>query len=478
MSSIPTKQIDGDVAVGRDVNVGGKVNVKGSAKIGHNLTVDGWLEAKNIKGPNKGLFKTAEQLREAYPNPHEGWWALVTVEGSAASDHLGQLYVADGGVWVAQVDGDGKPQLKGNPTIDSTEYNKAVEEMTTDLKAVKADVSQNKEDVRSLRSTQTTQGETLNTLTAKMGDVQGEVDSIRNGVNGMQGGLDALKESKGKADGLAPLDGDGRIPAQYLPGYVDDVLEIGGLAGGLTAQMATAQKKSTDEGCAVVYDTDRNVFTLRTVTEGQSTYYADWTDGELFGEKTETGRTPHGGKIYMDVTTNKTYRWSGNTLVVIGSDLALGHTSDAAFPGNEGAELQKKLEAANSLIGKTNSRLDGLNILPFSGVCNGAGKPPVSGVWYAPSEEYEGEWCFRGFGESPFGAFPEELYNTEGVGNSSRIYVCGAALYRIDDKKMQKIGGGSGGSASIYNPTVEQGGHYYVLCDTDDTANSAVHAAK
>lgn len=83
MSSIPTKQIDGDVAVGRNVSMGGSGTVRGSMTVGHNLTVEGWLEAKNIKGPNKGLFKTAAQLREAYPNPHEGWWALVTVEGSA-----------------------------------------------------------------------------------------------------------------------------------------------------------------------------------------------------------------------------------------------------------------------------------------------------------------------------------------------------------------------------------------------------------
>ena len=140
MSSIPTKQIDGDVAVGRNVSMGGSGTVRGSMTVGHNLTVEGWLEAKNIKGPNKGLFKTAAQLREAYPNPHEGWWALVTVEGSASSDHLGQLYVADGGTWVAQVDSSGNPLLKGNPTVDSTEYMEAVEEMTADLEAVKVDV--------------------------------------------------------------------------------------------------------------------------------------------------------------------------------------------------------------------------------------------------------------------------------------------------------------------------------------------------
>ncbi len=150
-NSIPTKQIDGDVSVGRDVSLGGKATVRGSMKVGHNLTVKGWLEAENIKGPNKGLFKTVAQLREAYPTPHEGWWALVTVEGSASSDHLGQLYVADGGKWEAQVDSDGKPLLKGNPTVDSTAYLETVENMTAELEGVKVDVGQNQTDIASLR---------------------------------------------------------------------------------------------------------------------------------------------------------------------------------------------------------------------------------------------------------------------------------------------------------------------------------------
>ena len=442
MSSIPTKQIDGDVAVGRDVNVGGKVNVKGSAKIGHNLTVDGWLEAKNIKGPNKGLFKTAAQLREAYPNPHEGWWALVTVEGSAASDHLGQLYVADGGVWVAQVDGDGKPQLKGNPTIDSTEYNKAVEEMTTDLKAVKADVDQNKEDVRSLRSTQTTQGESINTLTTKVGDVQGEVNSIMNGVGDMQGRLEELKDSKGKADGLAPLDENGQISSQYLPGYVDEVLEIGGLINGLTAQMVPVQKKSTDENCAVVYDADKNVYVIRIVTDEQATYYVDWTDGELFGVKTDAGRKPHGGKIYMDVTTNKSYRWSGTKLAPIASDLALGHTSGTAYPGNEGVQLNEEVKKNQKELQAVNKRIEGISILPFDGVWNGNGKAPNSGLWYAPSPGHDGEWCFRRFGDTTTEGYgyAEEDYNADGVGRADHIYRCEDELYRQFGKHLQPDG--------------------------------------
>ena len=50
----------------------------------------------------------------------------------------------------------------------------------------------------------------------------------------------------------------------------------------------------------------------------------------------------------MDVTTNKTYRWSGTTLAVIGSDLALGHTSGTAFPGDEGADLQERMTEVES----------------------------------------------------------------------------------------------------------------------------------
>lgn len=111
MSSIPTKHIDGDVAIGRNVSVGGDANVQGSARIGHDLKVEGWLEAKNIKGVNKGLFASAAALREAYPQPHDGWFAGVsaseaditalglTVQQGKA---LFRMYVGSGGDWVCE----------------------------------------------------------------------------------------------------------------------------------------------------------------------------------------------------------------------------------------------------------------------------------------------------------------------------------------------------------------------------------------
>lgn len=95
MRRTPTKQIDGDVAVGRNIAAGGDANVQGSARVGHDLIVEGYLVAKNIKSPCKGLFKTAAILKECFPRPHDGWWAMVGTSVPAS------VYVAEGGEWVA-----------------------------------------------------------------------------------------------------------------------------------------------------------------------------------------------------------------------------------------------------------------------------------------------------------------------------------------------------------------------------------------
>lgn len=137
MTSIPTKHITGDVSVGRNVALGGNAIIRGSAEIGHNLKVKGWLEAENIKGVNKGLFKSEEQLNEAYPKPQAGWFALV-------GDSLpAQVYIAIGGVWVGQYNDDGSPKLSGELTIDSTIYLETVEKLIGELEGIKADIENN-----------------------------------------------------------------------------------------------------------------------------------------------------------------------------------------------------------------------------------------------------------------------------------------------------------------------------------------------
>ena len=115
MSSIKSTQIDGDVSVSRNAAVGGDVTVQGKTHLKGNVKIEGWIEAKNIKAANKGLFTTIEKLKAAYPFPHDGWWALVGLSLPAP------IYVGDGGEWVAT------GQTGGNPSIDSGKFNEAVE---------------------------------------------------------------------------------------------------------------------------------------------------------------------------------------------------------------------------------------------------------------------------------------------------------------------------------------------------------------
>lgn len=59
----------------------------------------------------------------------------------------------------------------------------------------------------------------------------------------------------------------------------------------------------------------------------------------------EAGET---GKIYVDTSTNKTYRWSGTSYVEISSSLALGTTSSTAFRGDYGNTAYQHATAKGS----------------------------------------------------------------------------------------------------------------------------------
>ena len=96
---------------------------------------------------------------------------------------------------------------------------------------------------------------------------------------------------KGAASGVAELDAQGKVPSSQLPSFVDDVIEA----------------------------------------------YYNTTDGKFYEESTYTTEiTPETGKIYVDLTTNKTYRWGGSAYVEISESLALGTTHATAFYGDYG----------------------------------------------------------------------------------------------------------------------------------------------
>lgn len=83
----------------------------------------------------------------------------------------------------------------------------------------------------------------------------------------------------GANGGVAPLGADGKIESQYLPSYVDDVVE---------------------------------------------------------GTLTTFPKPGEASKIYVDTATNKSYRWSGSAYTEIGGGVALGETSSTAYRGDRG----------------------------------------------------------------------------------------------------------------------------------------------
>lgn len=101
--------------------------------------------------------------------------------------------------------------------------------------------------------------------------------------------IKAINDNKGQPNGFAELDSNGQVPSAQLPSYVDDVIE-GYLYNG---------KFYEDSSHTIL----------------------------ILGES---------GKIYVDLVTGKTYRWSGSAYAVISETLALGETSSTAYRGDRG----------------------------------------------------------------------------------------------------------------------------------------------
>ena len=105
-NNIENHSVGGSVAVGRDVTVGGRSIVRGNATFDRDVYISGWLNARNIRGAGKGLYETVDNLKSAYPNPENGWFALV-------GDTLpADIYRAWGGEWKATGQKGGEPVLE------------------------------------------------------------------------------------------------------------------------------------------------------------------------------------------------------------------------------------------------------------------------------------------------------------------------------------------------------------------------------
>lgn len=127
------------------------------------------------------------------------------------------------------------------------------------------------------------------------------LDSIDSYSRATRNQLDTFKNTKGKSQGIAPLDENGKVASSYLPSYVDDVLE---------------------------YNT-RTAFP----TTGES------------------------GKIYIALDTNKTYRWGGTTYTELTSSITLGETSSTAYAGDKGKKNREDINNLKNALDSVAHRL-------------------------------------------------------------------------------------------------------------------------
>lgn len=266
----------------------------------------------------------------------------------------------------------------------------------------------------------------------------------------------------GLPSGIAPLDESGIVPARYLPSYLDDVVEFNGM---LQLTPPSIEAASTANPGAIYYCTATNTFICRgggsAVGDVVIKYFNNWFGAEPYGDFSVNGRVPVRSKIYLDVATNKQYRWSGTTLVTTGSDLALGYTDTTAFPGNEGAQLQTDVEDLQEELsvkadvydlGLVEAHLNGVQILPFNGTYDAShGRiPPTAGVWWT-----DGSFLFKSSNNSYYSTD----YNVENEDGSlsartDRLFRCGNNLYRVVDGELKELGGSALGND--YNVTVAQ----------------------
>jgi hypothetical protein len=339
MGNVKNTSIIGDISISRNASIGGDAVIQGGAIVKKNLKVEGWLDARNIKGPNKGLFTTEEKLNAAYPRPMPGWWAVVGTTLPA------QIYVSDKGQWVCQEGSSYNPGVDIGDLSNIGDYSEAMSNLESEVQKL----SEKVDDMKTVT-------DSVDGLSDTVAALSGKVDSVSEAVDGITAKI-------GKAGGIAALDAYGRIPQECIPGSVDDVKDFAGTVSGVSVNSTTANYKSTDDGCAVMYNSDTKRFVMRVGSDDsgsarivggytpKATYYNNWRDAAYFGGEADMyGWMPMADKLYVCTTSNSLYRWDGSDLVTIGAEGAVETVASDflnvnALCGDYGYDLSSAIDA-------------------------------------------------------------------------------------------------------------------------------------
>ena len=163
----------------------------------------------------------------------------------------------------------------------------------------------------------------------------------------------AKKQEKGDYATLK----NGKVPASMLPNGGSGIVEFD-----YTISDAKLQLSSLSNWDAIVYvkslerfvaakeenGSDGNIPLPGQGTGKVTKFYENWTEKEKY--QSIFYNIPHSNLLFVDKQTNKTYHWNGTQLELIASDLTLGHTNTTAFPGDEGVDLQKRIDKAEKDI--------------------------------------------------------------------------------------------------------------------------------
>lgn len=221
------------------------------------------------------------------------------------------------------IDAEEAARIAADGALD-TKLTTAINKEVSDRKA--ADTALKKELTEGINkevSDRTTADNTLNTKIDKEISDRTAADTalkteLTEDINGVLAALNAFKATKGKANGLASLDGKGLVPSSQLPSYVDDVIEV----------YATYDVSETGKLSNIKLYSDPD--------------HANPITGES-------------GKIYLNITRDEPsyqFRWSGTQFVDSNtSSLILGEVTGTAYDGAKGKANREAIESLpNKLI--------------------------------------------------------------------------------------------------------------------------------
>ena len=129
-------------------------------------------------------------------------------------------------------------------------------------------------------------------------------------IDALEAKHDAFVATKGKANGFASLDANGTVPANQLPSYVDDIIDV----------YATYNKSATGE----------------------------LTNIKLYSDAAhQNAITGEAGKIYINITNGEPpyqFRWTGTIFARADAQvLILGQITGTAFDGGRGKKLEDQV---------------------------------------------------------------------------------------------------------------------------------------